>query len=111
MVTVGRSSSSNLFNLIHISCVKKHSPFFPQFIISEANSLQMLNSYFKLISYFLQEADFKDMINLAQDMEDKYGYLFENIITNDDLALVFTEIRAELKKLEKEINWIPKIWA
>ncbi|MCI4390981.1 hypothetical protein PGIGA_G00129090 [Pangasianodon gigas] len=57
------------------------------------------------------EADFEDMINNAQDMEDKYGYLFEKIIINDDLAMAFTEIRAELKKLEKESNWIPKIWA
>lgn len=51
------------------------------------------------------------MINAAQDMEDKYGYLFEKIVANDDLARVFAEMRAELKKLEKEINWIPKIWA
>ncbi|XP_026802066.3 MAGUK p55 subfamily member 7 isoform X1 [Pangasianodon hypophthalmus] len=57
------------------------------------------------------EADFEDMINTAQDMEDKYGYLFEKIIINDDLAMAFTEIRADLKKLEKESNWIPKIWA
>lgn len=59
----------------------------------------------------LQEADFEEMINMAQDMEDKYGYLFEKIIINDDLATVFTALRAELKKLEKESNWIPKIWA
>ncbi|GAA6090854.1 MAGUK p55 subfamily member 7 [Tachysurus ichikawai] len=57
------------------------------------------------------EADFKEMINTAQDMEDNYGYLFEKIIINADLAAVFTELRAELKKLEKESNWIPKIWA
>ncbi|XP_060761418.1 MAGUK p55 subfamily member 7 [Neoarius graeffei] len=57
------------------------------------------------------EADFEEMINTAQDMDDKYGYLFEKIIINDDLATAFTEMRAELKKLEKEINWIPKIWA
>lgn len=50
------------------------------------------------------------MINTAQDMDDKYGYLFEKIIINDDLATAFMEMRAELKKLEKEINWIPKIW-
>lgn len=50
------------------------------------------------------------MINAAQEMEDKYGYLFERIIINDDLAMVFTEIRAGLKKLEKERNWIPKMW-
>ncbi|XP_058274159.1 MAGUK p55 subfamily member 7 [Hemibagrus wyckioides] len=56
------------------------------------------------------EADFEEMINTAQDMEDKYGYLFEKIIINDDLATVFTALRAELKKLEKESNWIPKIW-
>ncbi|XP_072525003.1 MAGUK p55 subfamily member 7 [Salminus brasiliensis] len=57
------------------------------------------------------DADFEDMINTAQAMENKYGYLFEKIIINDDLALAFTEIRAELARLEKETNWIPKTWA
>ncbi|XP_066513926.1 MAGUK p55 subfamily member 7-like [Hoplias malabaricus] len=57
------------------------------------------------------DADFEDMINTAQAMENKYGCLFEKIIINDDLALAFTEIRAELARLEKETNWIPKTWA
>ncbi|XP_017557947.1 MAGUK p55 subfamily member 7 isoform X1 [Pygocentrus nattereri] len=57
------------------------------------------------------DADFEDMIKTAQAMENKYGYLFEKIIINDDLALAFTEIRAELARLEKETNWIPKTWA
>ncbi|KAG9278778.1 MAGUK p55 subfamily member 7 isoform X2 [Astyanax mexicanus] len=56
------------------------------------------------------DADFEDMINTAQTMENKYGYLFEKIIVNDDLALAFAEIRAELARLEKETNWIPKTW-
>lgn len=50
------------------------------------------------------------MIDTAQDMEDKYGFLFEKFFINDDLVTVFTELRAELKKLENETNWIPKIW-
>lgn len=65
----------------------------------------------ELISHILQEADFKDMIYAAQDMEDRYGYLFEKVVINDDPAAAFAEIRAELDKLEKEVNWIPKIWA
>ncbi|KAM9439699.1 LOW QUALITY PROTEIN: MAGUK p55 subfamily member 7 [Clarias gariepinus] len=57
------------------------------------------------------EADLKDMINTAQEMENKYGYLFEKIIINDDLAMPFTDLRAELKKLEEESNWIARTWA
>ncbi|KAF7692365.1 hypothetical protein HF521_009975 [Silurus meridionalis] len=57
------------------------------------------------------EADFEEMINATKEMENEYAYLFEKIAINDDLARVFTEIRAELRKLEKESNWIPKIWA
>ncbi|KAI4902123.1 hypothetical protein NFI96_004396 [Prochilodus magdalenae] len=56
------------------------------------------------------DADFEDMINAAQAMENKHGYFFERIIVNDDLALAFTEIRAELARLEKDTNWIPKTW-
>ncbi|XP_055058729.2 MAGUK p55 subfamily member 7 [Misgurnus anguillicaudatus] len=53
------------------------------------------------------EKDFNDMITSAQAMESKYSHLFEKIIINDDLAMAFTELRDQLKKIETESQWIP----
>lgn len=64
-----------------------------------------------LLFVFLQEEDFQDMITTAQAMEYKYGHLFEKVIINDDLAIAFTELRDELKKIETETHWIPNTWA
>uniref|UniRef100_A0A3B1IYR2 Membrane protein, palmitoylated 7b (MAGUK p55 subfamily member 7) n=1 Tax=Astyanax mexicanus TaxID=7994 RepID=A0A3B1IYR2_ASTMX len=46
------------------------------------------------------DADFEDMINTAQTMENKYGYLFEKIIVNDDLALAFHSSALNIKILQ-----------
>ncbi|XP_065126040.2 MAGUK p55 subfamily member 7 [Paramisgurnus dabryanus] len=56
------------------------------------------------------EKDFNDMITSAQAMESKYSHLFEKIIINDDLAMAFTELRDQLKKIETESQWIPRTW-
>ncbi|XP_051983840.1 MAGUK p55 subfamily member 7-like [Xyrauchen texanus] len=56
------------------------------------------------------EEDFDHIIAIAQDMENKYGHLFEKVIINDDLAIAFTELRDELKKIERESHWIPSTW-
>ncbi|XP_051554934.1 MAGUK p55 subfamily member 7-like [Myxocyprinus asiaticus] len=58
-----------------------------------------------------KEEDFDYIIAIAQDMENKYGHLFEKVIINDDLAIAFTELRDELKKIETESHWIPNTWA
>ncbi|XP_057189539.1 MAGUK p55 subfamily member 7 [Triplophysa rosa] len=57
------------------------------------------------------ENDFKDMITSAQAMESKYGHLFDKVIINDDLAVAFTELRDNLRKIETESHWIPHTWA
>ncbi|XP_062843352.1 MAGUK p55 subfamily member 7 [Trichomycterus rosablanca] len=56
------------------------------------------------------DEDFEAVINAAWTIEDRFGYLFDGILVNDDLAAAFGRIRAELAKLETETNWIPKTW-
>ena len=58
----------------------------------------------------MQEEDFQDMINSAQQMENQYGHLFEKVIVNDDLVAAFSELRLALKKVETETNWVPVSW-
>ncbi|XP_035285221.1 MAGUK p55 subfamily member 7-like [Anguilla anguilla] len=56
------------------------------------------------------EEDFQEMIDSAQEMEDRYGHLFEKTIVNEDMAFAFRELSLALEKLETEIQWIPKSW-
>ncbi|XP_064201624.1 MAGUK p55 subfamily member 7-like [Anguilla rostrata] len=56
------------------------------------------------------EEDFQEMIDSTQEMEDRYGHLFEKTIVNEDMALAFRELSLALEKLETEIQWIPKSW-
>lgn len=51
------------------------------------------------------------MITGAQAMESKYGHLFDKVIINDDLAVAFTELRDQFRKIETESHWIPHTWA
>ncbi|KAA0718969.1 MAGUK p55 subfamily member 7 [Triplophysa tibetana] len=57
------------------------------------------------------ENDFEDMITSAQAMESKYCHLFDKVTINDDLAVAFTELRDQLRKIETESHWIPHAWA
>ncbi|KAL4624633.1 MAGUK p55 subfamily member 7-like [Arapaima gigas] len=58
---------------------------------------------------FLEE-DFQEMVESAKAMEAMYGYLFDKVIVNDDLAESFLELQATLRKLETEEQWIPAAW-
>ncbi|XP_056598678.1 MAGUK p55 subfamily member 7 isoform X2 [Triplophysa dalaica] len=57
------------------------------------------------------ENDFEDMITSAQAIESKYCHLFDKVTINDDLAVAFTELRDQLRKIETESHWIPHSWA
>lgn len=58
----------------------------------------------------LQEEDFEEMVRTAHMMETQYGYLFDKVIVNDDLAAAFCELRLALKEVETETHWVPVSW-
>lgn len=68
------------------------------------------NNTILLSCIFFQEKDFEDMTTSAQAMESKYGHLFDKVIINDDMAVAFTELRDQLRKIETESHWIPHTW-
>ncbi|KAK2895619.1 hypothetical protein Q8A73_015107 [Channa argus] len=64
-----------------------------------------------LVRIFSEE-DFEDMIDLAETMENQYGHLFDKVIVNGDIAVVFRELKADLEKIaEADIQWIPAEWS
>uniref|UniRef100_A0AAY4BCZ1 Uncharacterized protein n=1 Tax=Denticeps clupeoides TaxID=299321 RepID=A0AAY4BCZ1_9TELE len=56
------------------------------------------------------DAYFEDMISSATAMEQEYGHLFDLIVVNEDICLTFSELRNELKKLQRGTRWIPAEW-
>uniref|UniRef100_A0A3Q2Z463 MAGUK p55 scaffold protein 7a n=1 Tax=Hippocampus comes TaxID=109280 RepID=A0A3Q2Z463_HIPCM len=56
------------------------------------------------------EDDFQEMLATAQTMENQYGHLFEKVIVNDNLSEAFGELRAALKKVELDTQWVPVSW-
>ncbi|XP_076732420.1 MAGUK p55 subfamily member 7 isoform X3 [Maylandia zebra] len=58
------------------------------------------------------EADFEDMIDLAENMERQYGHLFDKVIVNGDIASAFRELRSDLEKIqEARVQWVPTEWS
>ncbi|XP_063317822.1 MAGUK p55 subfamily member 7-like [Pelmatolapia mariae] len=58
------------------------------------------------------EADFEDMIDLAESMERQYGHLFDKVIVNGDIASAFRELRSDLEKIqEARVQWVPTEWS
>ncbi|XP_061522488.1 MAGUK p55 subfamily member 7 isoform X2 [Phycodurus eques] len=58
----------------------------------------------------ITEEDFQEMVATAQTMENQYGHLFEKVIINDNLLDAFGELRAALKKVEMDTQWVPVSW-
>uniref|UniRef100_A0A3Q4MHE7 Membrane palmitoylated protein 7 n=1 Tax=Neolamprologus brichardi TaxID=32507 RepID=A0A3Q4MHE7_NEOBR len=62
--------------------------------------------------FLSQEADFQDMIDLAENMERQYGHLFDKVIVNGDIASAFRELRSDLEKIqEARVQWVPTEWS
>ena len=40
----------------------------------------------------------------------KFGHFFDYVLVMDDLDRAFKELLREINLLEKESQWIPKIW-
>lgn len=62
--------------------------------------------------FLSQEADFEDMIDLAENMERQYGHLFDKVIVNGDIASAFRELRSDLEKIqEARVQWVSTEWS
>ncbi|TKS80203.1 MAGUK p55 subfamily member 7 [Collichthys lucidus] len=56
------------------------------------------------MSCYVTEEDFEDMIDSAETMESQCGHLFDKVMVNGDIAMVFRELKADLKKVSWLLN-------
>lgn len=54
--------------------------------------------------------DIQSIIEEAKEIETKFGHFFDYVLVMDDLDRAFKELLREINLLEKESQWIPKIW-
>ncbi|KAF8795813.1 MAGUK p55 subfamily member 5 like protein [Argiope bruennichi] len=57
-----------------------------------------------------KDEELKDIIEKAREMEDNYGHYFDMVIINSDIDKAFNELLKEINTLEREPQWVPKIW-
>lgn len=57
-----------------------------------------------------QDADLREMVDKAREMEETYGHYFDKTIVNTDLERTFDELRLAIDKLDTEAQWVPVSW-
>uniref|UniRef100_A0A1I7XLM7 MAGUK p55 subfamily member 5 n=1 Tax=Heterorhabditis bacteriophora TaxID=37862 RepID=A0A1I7XLM7_HETBA len=60
--------------------------------------------------YNVKDDELKTILNQGKTIEQKFGHLFDNIIINVDFDRSLKELKAVLKKLETEPQWVPAMW-
>lgn len=56
------------------------------------------------------DEEFNDMLKSASRIEFLYDHLFDEVITNADLAIAFSQLLSSANKVEMEPLWVPAHW-
>uniref|UniRef100_A0A3B4B6A7 Guanylate kinase-like domain-containing protein n=1 Tax=Periophthalmus magnuspinnatus TaxID=409849 RepID=A0A3B4B6A7_9GOBI len=66
---------------------------------------------YNINKYGSLKEDFEEMIDTCESMEREYGYMFDKVLVNGDIAVAFRELKsAVLRMTEAEVQWIPMEW-
>ncbi|CAG5135007.1 unnamed protein product, partial [Candidula unifasciata] len=52
----------------------------------------------------------RGIIDHSREIEEQYGHLFDFILVNSDLDQAYTELLAEINRIEVEPQWVPAAW-
>lgn len=58
----------------------------------------------------MSDAELREMVDKAREMEETYGHYFDKTIVNTDLERTFDELRSAIDKLDTEAQWVPAFW-
>ncbi|KAL9955018.1 hypothetical protein ACROYT_G042614 [Oculina patagonica] len=58
----------------------------------------------------MSDAELREMVDKAREMEETYGHYFDKTIVNTDLERTFDELRQAIDKLNTEAQWVPAFW-
>ena len=59
---------------------------------------------------FDQDDDLKEIIEKAREMEEVYGHYFDMVIVNGEEERTYSQLVAEVNRLEREPQWVPATW-
>lgn len=54
--------------------------------------------------------DFDNIVKTSATLEERYGHLFDDVITNDDLKRAAADLIRIAKNLETKSHWVPVSW-
>ena len=57
-----------------------------------------------------QDDDLKEIIEKAREMEEVYGHYFDMVIVNGEEERTYSQLVAEVNRLEREPQWVPGTW-
>jgi MAGUK p55 subfamily protein 5 len=58
----------------------------------------------------LSPSDLQSILEEAREIESKYGHYFDLVLSMTDIDRAFNELMREINALEREPQWIPKVW-
>ncbi|XP_077993004.1 protein PALS1-like isoform X2 [Glandiceps talaboti] len=90
--------------------ILKHSDLKPYVIFVRPPSLDRLRNMKAQTGENLKDEELRDMIEKGREMEDTHGHYFDYVLINSDLGRAFSELYAEITRIQMEPTWVPVIW-
>ncbi|KHJ99023.1 hypothetical protein OESDEN_00997 [Oesophagostomum dentatum] len=112
IINVIRRSKTCVLTLKAESLVAVRTADIMPFILFVAPpSLQTLRRQKECAGQFsVKDDELKSILSQGKTIEQKFGHLFDSIIVNTDFDKSLSEIKAVLRRLETEPQWVPSEW-
>lgn len=78
--------------------------------LDRLNKLIASTTHQQLENCSISANELQAIVEEARDMEAKYGHYFDMVLSITDIDRAFNELLRDVNALEREPQWIPKVW-
>ena len=103
--------------LITVFCLKSGAKLKPWFVfcapptqLDKLHKLISITAHNNFENNHSSNKDIQSIIEEAKEIETKFGHYFDYILVMNDIDKAYHELLKEINALEKERQWIPKLW-
>jgi len=90
--------------------ILKDSDLMPFVVFVAPPSLDKLRAKKRDKGETFKDDDLKEIIEKAREMEEVYGHYFDMVIVNGEEERTYSQLVAEVNRLEREPQWVPATW-
>lgn len=90
--------------------ILKESDLMPFVVFVAPPSLEKLRAKKRDKGETFKDDDLKEIIEKAREMEEVYGHYFDMVIVNGEEERTYSQLVAEVNRLEREPQWVPGTW-